>query len=38
VDVESTGLLRLLEPLQRRAAGRQLKKDLQTLKQVVEGR
>jgi uncharacterized membrane protein len=38
VDVESTGLLKLLEPLQRRAAGRQLKKDLQTLKQVVEGR
>jgi uncharacterized membrane protein len=38
VEVESTGVLKLLEPLQRRAAGRQLKKDLQTLKQVVEGR
>lgn len=38
VEVESRGLLRLLEPLQRRAAGRQLKKDLQTLKQVVEAR
>ena len=38
VDVESTGLLKLLEPLQKRAAGRQLKKDLQTLKHVVEAR
>jgi uncharacterized membrane protein len=36
VEVESSGLLKLLEPLQKRAAGRQLKKDLQTLKQVVE--
>jgi hypothetical protein len=38
VEVESHGLLKLLEPLQRRAAGRQLKNDLQTLKDVVEGR
>ena len=38
VEVESSGVLKLLEPLQRRAAGRQLKKDLQTLKQVVEAR
>jgi uncharacterized membrane protein len=38
VDVESGGLLKLLEPLQKRAAERQLKKDLQTLKQVVEAR
>jgi uncharacterized membrane protein len=36
VDVESGGLLKLLEPLQKRAAGRQLRKDLQTLKEVVE--
>ena len=36
VDVESRGVLRLLEPLQKRAAGRQLKKDLQTLKEIVE--
>ena len=38
VDVESRGLLKLLEPLQKRAAERQLRKDLQTLKDVVEGR
>ena len=38
VDVASDGLLRLLEPLQERAAERQLKKDLQTLKHVVEAR
>jgi uncharacterized membrane protein len=38
VEVESSGLLKLLEPLQKRAAGRQLKNDLQTLKDVVEGR
>jgi uncharacterized membrane protein len=38
VDVESRGLLRLLEPLQNRAAERQLRKDLQTLKRVVERR
>ena len=38
VDVESRGLLKLLEPLQKRAADRQLRKDLQTLKGVVEAR
>ena len=38
VDVASGGLLSLLEPLQKRAAERQLKKDLQTLKHVVEAR
>ena len=38
VDVESHGLLKLLEPLQKRAVERQLKNDLQTLKQVVEAR
>jgi hypothetical protein len=38
VDVESRGVLRLLEPLQKRAADRQLKKDLQTLKGVLEAR
>jgi uncharacterized membrane protein len=38
VEVESHGLLKLLEPLQRRAAGRQLMNDLHTLKDVVEGR
>lgn len=38
VDAEPAGLLKLLEPLQRRAAGRQLKKDLQTLKDVLEPR
>ena len=38
VEVESGGLLKLLEPLQKRAAERQLKKDLQTLKGLVEAR
>jgi uncharacterized membrane protein len=38
VDVESTGLLKLLEPLQKRAAERQLRKDLQTLRAAVEAR
>ena len=38
VDVESRGVLKLLEPLQKRAADRQLRKDLQTLKGVVEAR
>jgi hypothetical protein len=38
VDVESRGLLKLLEPLQKRAAERQLRKDLRTLKDVVEAR
>jgi uncharacterized membrane protein len=37
-DVQSGGLLKLLEPLQKRAAERQLRKDLQTLKGVVEAR
>ena len=36
VEVESTGLLKLLEPLQKWTAGRQMKKDLQTLKGVLE--
>ena len=38
VDAEPGGLLKLLEPLQKRAAGRQLKKDLETLKDVLESR
>jgi len=38
VEVESGGLLKLLEPLQKRAAERQLRKDLQTLKDVLEAR
>ena len=38
VDVESAGLLKLLEPLQKLAAQRQLRKDLKTLKDVVEAR
>jgi uncharacterized membrane protein len=38
VEVESGGLLKLLEPLQKRAAERQLRKDLQTLKDVLETR
>ena len=38
VDVESGGLLKLLEPLQKRAVERQLRKDLQTLKDVLEAR
>jgi uncharacterized membrane protein len=38
VDAEPGGLLRLLEPLQKRAAERQLKKDLRTLKDVLEAR
>jgi len=36
VEVESQGLLKPLEPIQRRAAGRQLTKDLRTLKDVLE--
>jgi uncharacterized membrane protein len=36
VDAEPGGLLKLLEPLQKRAAGRQLKEDLQTLKHLLE--
>ena len=38
VEVESGGLLKLLEPLQKRAAERQLRKDLKTLKEVLEAR
>src|SRR5918992_4314771 len=38
VDAEPGGLLKLLEPLQKRAAERQLGKDLQTLKDVLEAR
>ena len=38
VDAEPDGLLKLLEPLQKRAAERQLRKDLQTLKDVLEAR
>jgi uncharacterized membrane protein len=37
VDAEMGGVLRLLEPLQKWSAGRQLRKDLQTLKAVLEG-
>jgi hypothetical protein len=36
VEVESAGSLKLLEPLQRWTAERQMKKDLQTLKGVLE--
>jgi uncharacterized membrane protein len=36
VDAEPGGLLKLLEPLQRWAAERQLKEDLKTLKDVLE--
>jgi uncharacterized membrane protein len=38
VDAEPGGLLKLLEPLQKRAAGRQLREDLQTLKHLLEAR
>jgi len=38
VDAEPGGLLKLLEPLQKRAVRRQLRKDLQTLKDVLEAR
>jgi uncharacterized membrane protein len=38
VDVQSGGLLKLLQPLQKHAAERQLRKDLQTLKAVLEAR
>jgi uncharacterized membrane protein len=38
VDAQPHGVLKLLEPLQKRAAGRQLRKDLQTLKDVLEAR
>ena len=36
VEAELGGLLKLLEPLQKRAAERQLRKDLRTLKDVLE--
>jgi uncharacterized membrane protein len=38
VDAEPGGLLKLLEPLQKRAAERQLRKDMQTLKDLLEAR
>jgi len=38
VDAELGSLLKLLEPLQKRAVERQLRKDLQTLKEVLEAR
>jgi uncharacterized membrane protein len=38
VDAEPGGVLKLLEPLQKRAAERQLRKDLQTLENVLEAR
>ena len=38
VEAELGGLLKVLEPLQKRAAERQLRKDLQTLKDVLEAR
>jgi ligand-binding SRPBCC domain-containing protein len=38
VEVESSGILKLLEPLQKRAIKRQLRKDLQSLKDVLEAR
>jgi uncharacterized membrane protein len=38
VDAEPGGSLKLLEPLQKRAAERQLGKDLKTLKDVLEAR
>jgi uncharacterized membrane protein len=38
VDAEPGGLLKLLEPLQKRAVGRQLREDLQTLKHLLEAR
>ncbi len=38
VEAELGGLLKLLEPLQKRSTERQLRKDLQTLKDVLEAR
>jgi hypothetical protein len=38
VEAEGGGLLKLLEPLQKRAAERQLRRDLKTLKDVLEAR
>ena len=37
VNAKMDGLLTLLEPVQRRAAERQLRKDLEVLKEVLEG-
>jgi uncharacterized membrane protein len=38
VEAEPGGFLKLLEPLQKRAVQRQLRKDLQTLKDLLEAR
>src|SRR5215203_1801078 len=38
VEAEPGGLLKVLEPLQKRAAERQLRKDLKTLKDLLEAR
>jgi dehydrogenase/reductase SDR family protein 12 len=38
VEAESAGLLKLLEPLQKRTVQRQLRTDLKTLKDVLEAR
>jgi uncharacterized membrane protein len=38
VEAEADGLLKLLEPLQKRAAERQLRTDLKTLKDLLEAR
>jgi uncharacterized membrane protein len=38
VEAESGGILKLLEPLQKRAVKRQLRKDLQSLKDLLEAR
>jgi uncharacterized membrane protein len=38
VEAEPAGFLKLLEPLQKRAVERQLRKDLQTLKDLLEAR
>jgi uncharacterized membrane protein len=38
VEAELSGILKLLEPLQKRAAERQLRKDLKTLKGMLEAR
>ena len=38
VDVDSRGVLKLLEPIQKLSAGRQLRRDLQTLKRLLETR
>ena len=38
VEAEGGGFLKLLEPLQKRAAERGLRRDLETLKDVLEAR